>query len=541
MISNKMGITLADTLGTVKPWASFIQNFAYLNKQILPDDKVDENADTKIKGGFVSEPKKGKHNWVMLVDISSAYPRLSMMGFNMSPETYLSPRELPEDIRELNIRYFNDEDEEKRLNLYLKEKDIFNKYTQLLKKYHYSAGVNGAIFTQEKLGIIPQLVKMIYDDRKQQKNKMLEYKQKAANTTGKEKEHFLYLSQQYNTAQMVSKVLINSLYGALGNRYFKLFNIHIARAITSNTRFFIRLLNHNLQKSLEKYAQAEYIVYNDTDSGYLTLNAIVQKYQEKYPNKTKNDIVDFLDNFGKKILSKIIQDTIDEFADILNAYNKDVIEADREVIADVGIFLNKKKYVLRVLDNEGVRYKEPDIKAMGVEIARSSTPPFFKNKLKESLDIIFDYDAAQLKKWLNDVRKEVTKQPLPDIAKTSSIGSLDYDLDKAEFKDGRKVAIPINSRGALAVNRWIQQNNLSTRYTEINTGDKVKLLYLKQPNPLGQDIMAFIDPGVAEEFRDYVDYDKNFEKYFMAALEILIDPLGWKSQLHHSTSDLDEW
>jgi len=180
MVSSKMGITVNNALGTVKPWASYICNCAYLDKKIPPVIKIDEDADTSIKGGFVSEPEKGKHRWLVSVDINSAYPNLSMRGFNMSPETYVPKSKLPDRLKELNAKYFKDEDEGSRFDLYLNNPEVFNEYTSLLKEHNYSGAIAGAIFTRDYKGIIPSLVEKIYAERKMQKAEMLDWKQKAA-------------------------------------------------------------------------------------------------------------------------------------------------------------------------------------------------------------------------------------------------------------------------------------------------------------------------------------------------------------------------
>ena len=268
-IASKMGVNIPDSMGTVKPWSAYINNIAYLENKILPNSDVDDNADTSIKGGFVAEPVTGKHEWLISVDINSAYPNLSMRGFNMSAETYVAPRDLPPEMREINLTYFNDEDEERRFKLYLEQPEIFNKYSELAYKYNYSLGINGAVFKKDNLGIIPRLVKEIYAERKAQKSEMLKWKQEAEkhNHETDEYKRAKYMEIQCNTNQMVSKVLINSLYGCLGNKFFRLFNINIARAITANTRFYIHLLNHRLNEYLfKKTGVQNSVVYNDTDS-----------------------------------------------------------------------------------------------------------------------------------------------------------------------------------------------------------------------------------------------------------------------------------
>jgi DNA polymerase elongation subunit (family B) len=345
----------------------------------------------------------------------------------------------------------------------------------------------------------------------------------------------------------VSKVLINALYGGLANKYFKLFNIEIARSITSQTRFYILLLNHRINESLQKIYPSEesYVVYNDTDSVYVSIepliDALVQK--GKIPNDSQK-ITDWIDNFVKKKIDPVVESVNDEFAKAFNAFDKDVIKAEREVISDVSVFANKKQYFMRVIDDEGVRYKDDlYLKFTGIELAKSTIPPFFKKKLRESVDIILDKDINELKEWVKGVKSEVLSLPLSEISKTTGIGSLDYDLEKDKFKDGRKVAIPINSRAGLATNKVIEKNDdYKHRFNKINVGDKVKVLPLQLPNPIGQPVFAFVDPLFAEEFRDYVDYDTVFEKNFLAPLKIMIDAIkDWGQKIDQKTEELDEW
>jgi DNA polymerase elongation subunit (family B) len=545
MVASKMGVLISDSMGTTKPWASYIENYAYLNKQILPPD-VKSDSNEKVKGGLVTDPRRGKHKWVFSIDINSAYPNLGMRGFNLSPETYVFPKDVPEDLQSIINKHFNNENEFERFDLY-RSGEIFPEYTSLLEKYNLSGSVSGGVYKKDFKGIIPTLVEKIYTDRKEQKRKMLEYQQKAADATGKEKERFKYLSQQYKTAQLVSKVLINALYGGLANKYFKLFNIEIARSITSQTRFYILLLNHRIDEALQKIYPSEesYIVYNDTDSVYVSIDplidALVQK--GKIPNDSQK-ITDWIDNFVKKKIDPVVESVNDEFAKAFNAFDKDVIKAEREVISDVSVFANKKQYFMRVIDDEGVRYKDDlYLKFTGIELAKSTIPPFFKKKLRESVDIILDKDINELKEWVKGVKSEVLSLPLSEISKTTGIGSLDYDLEKDKFKDGRKVAIPINSRAGLATNKVIEKNNdYKHRFNKINVGDKVKVLPLQLPNPIGQPVFAFVDPLFAEEFRDYVDYDTVFEKNFLAPLKIMIDAIGdWGQKIDQKTEELDEW
>jgi hypothetical protein len=142
---------------------------------------------------------------------------------------------------------------------------------------------------------------------------------------------------------------------------------------------------------------------------------------------------------------------------------------------------------------------------------------------------------------VQSVKKEAMTRPLSDIAKITGVSSLDYDLERPQYNEnGQKIAIPINSRAALITNRIIDnREDFRHRYNKIQANDKMKMLYLKVPNPLISDVFAFVDNAFAEEFRKYVDFDKNFDKFFLKPLEIMTEPLGWN--LRKQTEELDEW
>lgn len=173
-ISEKMGILFSDALGTVKPWAQYIANSAYQQNLIMP--MKTEHEHPNIVGGFVRHPLIGKHKWVMNLDVNSMYPNLSITAFNMSPETYTTLDKIPNDLKDLILSIIDGQDEHKFLDLDDKRKQLLS---EKLKKYHYSMGINGALFKQEATGIIPQLVTEIYDQRKAFKKQMLKYQAKS--------------------------------------------------------------------------------------------------------------------------------------------------------------------------------------------------------------------------------------------------------------------------------------------------------------------------------------------------------------------------
>lgn len=341
----------------------------------------------------------------------------------------------------------------------------------------------------------------------------------------------------YNTRQLVEKTLINSLYGAMANKWFPLFNESMAAAITGNGRFFIQKLAKNIESTLQGLMQQDkpYIVYGDTDSVYYHIEPFVNKYIEKNPGLPIGKYVTWADEFEKKIIQPIIEKTINEFAYQLNAYNKDKIGAEREIIADAAVFTAKKKYYARVRDSEGTRYPDdaPKIKVMGLEIIKSSTPPWSKKYLKEAIPHILDKDENDLRNWIKSIKNEFIKVDLNQIAGVGSVSRIDYVI-------GEK-GIPFGSRAAIMHNKYIKDNNLEDQYAPIQAGDKCKRIFLRTPNIFDAEVIAYTNDGFVKEIlkSDCVDYDTQFEKNFMKPLDLMVAPL--KYNLEKETEDLEDW
>ena len=301
MLSSLMGVNGKDIMGTTKPWSQLIQNFTYKQNKITPDFE-DKKVDVSIKGGFVPNPQKGKVKDVFSVDINSAYPLLSMCGFNMSPETYVPEHKIPDDLKDLRDTLFNDEDEQRRYEDYKSGK--LNDFSNLLKKYNLSCGINGAFFKKDFDGIVPQLVSKFYSSRKAEKKNMLKAKQDYENTKDLKYKEIETVS---NVKQMAFKILINYLYGALGNQYFKLFNLEIARAITGNTRFYIQILGNNINNYLQSIKQRDksYWIYSDTDSvvgsSIINVNNNKIKIEDYYNSIRSDEIITSNNAFIKKV------------------------------------------------------------------------------------------------------------------------------------------------------------------------------------------------------------------------------------------------
>jgi hypothetical protein len=339
--------------------------------------------------------------------------------------------------------------------------------------------------------------------------------------------------------QLTLKILINSLYGALGNKHFTLANPDMAAAITSSGRFFIQLVANNVERELQALLPSDkpYIIYGDTDSFYYSLQTIVSRKFGENANASTPGIVDWVDSFEKKVVQKIIQDSIAEYAEILNIDDPTQIGVEREIISDRAFFVAKKRYAARVLDSEGVRFSldDPYIKTMGLEIARSSTPKWVKQKLQESISVILDNDQYGVRKWRDETKLQYQNQPLEDICAVQSVNSLDYDLNEK--------GVPQGSKAALAHNNWVKQQGLEGEIELLQPGEKYKRCYLLTPNRFGTEIISFSDSKIAKIIEEdgIFDYQTNFQKQFEQPLERMVESMNYDIRDVPVFGSLDDW
>lgn len=562
-----MGVNFSDALGTLKPWGSYLLNEFYKEKIICPSDE-ERTEKVNIIGGFVRDPIKGKHHWIISEDVNSMYPMLSMAGSNMSPETFIPVHKAPMELRELILAYYNDQDENRLLNL---DQSIKDKTRELLVKYNCSMGINGALFSNVHIGLIPKLVLDIYNGRKKDKKTMLKYdrayeKFRSLLKTASDgesstdiKDPLEYLDNEellqglsksqleklidiaesksnfYNTEQYVKKILINSLYGALGNPNFVLFNEKIAQAITGNGRYFIQMTANNMENYLQSLIKSEkpYVMYGDTDSFYTQIEPIMSKYIAENPGKSLNDYVDYADKFELDNMQPIVQKSIENFAELFNAYNPGVIGMKRENIMPVAVFVAKKKYFASVMDSEGTRYPEddPHIKVMGLELARATTPNWCKKYLSEAMKFILNNDPAKLSQWIDNIKNSFTDADVQDLAMNGSVKSVNYKLDDK--------SIPWMSKAAIYHNMFVKENKLEGEINLLKGGDKCKLIMLKTPNRFRTDRIAYTSDAIIPYVKDCIDYDQCFEKTFINPLQNILDALN--IDLKAKTCDLADW
>lgn len=494
-----------DIYSSVRTWDCIIFNALLKDNIIVRNpEPLDPSLDRQIMGAFVKEPKPGKYDWVVSFDATSLYPSI-MMSFNMSPETLIDGEKYLADDEKSIVKLINKE---------------FN--TDKLKEKNVTMVANGQCFRKDVKGILPRLIEYYFGMRQKVKKQMIDY-QKLYEETKDEK--FLKHVTALNSKQMAAKILMNSLYGACGNVYFRFYDIRLAEGITMTGQYIIRSVANKLNNYLNNQCDTkniDYSFYSDTDSTYLTLGKLVEKFFNK---KTPLEKVELIDKACEENLSKIIDSVCNDIFVYLNVYQKK-ISFKREIIADSGIWLAKKRYALNVYNSEGIVYDQPKLKVQGMEIVRSSTPASVRSALKDSVGIVLRESEESLKKFVSKLEERWSKLDYQDIAFPRTVNGVGkYKDENNIFKKGT----PIHVRGALIYNFLIQSKNLDKKYQYILEGDRIKFLYLREPNPLGTNVITFTHI-IPPEFNidEYIDYEMMFEKAFLDPLNSLLDSVGWK-------------
>ena len=241
---------------------------------------------------------------------------------------------------------------------------------------------------------------------------------------------------KYHNFQLVRKIQLNSAYGAIGNQYFRYYSTELAEAITLSGQLAIQWIAQKLNEFINKMIgtnNEDYVIASDTDSVYLNLNSIVNKFVSTSDTNKK---IDYIDNVSNKIILPFIDKKFKELSNIMNAY-ENKMQMEREVIADKGIWTAKKRYMLNVLDSEGVRYSEPKLKIMGIETTRSSTPEYVRKHLKEAIHITMNGTNDEMISFIEKCKSEFYSLPAEEIAFPRSVNGMSKYYDNNIGAPGR--------------------------------------------------------------------------------------------------------
>tara|TARA_B100001057_G_scaffold264928_1_gene265140 strand:+ start:964 stop:3435 length:2472 start_codon:yes stop_codon:yes gene_type:complete len=487
----KGGVNYQDTFGVTAIWESIICRKLYQNNIITPltqveDDYIIQDNKSHIAGGYVKDPIPGKYQWVVSFDLNSLYPNIIVQN-NMSPETRM------------------------------KHIDDPNKFVRAANETYYR---------KDFQGILPQIIEEYYDERVSIKNMMLAAKSQM------QKGYTFELDKEISNLenrQMAIKILLNSLYGALANKHFLYFSTGLAEGVTITGQKAIKWSQETMNKELNKLLKTDkdYVIAIDTDSLYVNFGPLIEKFAPNNP-------VLFLDQICKEHFEPAIAKAYEEFYKMHNAYKNRMVMA-REAISDIGIWTAKKRYILNVHNNEGVQYAEPKLKIMGIEAIKSSTPEVVRNKFKEAFKLIISGTESEAQKFIAEFKGQFKNLQPEDVAFPRRVTNItDWHDRKTIFKK----SCPIHVRGSLLHNYYLKQNKLDNKYELITNGDRIKFVYLKLPNSIKQNVVAFKDVLPKElKLHNYINYDLQFEKTFIEPLNLILNPIGWSAEEQATLED----
>ena len=497
-VAYKGGVNYSDTFGTTAIWESIIYR-KLLSEKVVSDISRKEIYKSKFAGGYVKEPQIGAHDWVVSFDLNSLYPNI-IVQWNMSPETIV------------------DQSEASGVEYYLASSKVTNPY---------AVAANGSTYRKDIDGVIPRIIEDYYDDRRSIKNMMLAAQSEFQKSKSLELDKEI---NKLNNQQMAIKILMNSLYGALGNQYFKYFDLRLAEGVTLSGQLAIQWAERSMNKAMNDLlgTNEDYVIAIDTDSLYVNFGPMVKKLNPKNP-------VQFLDKICKEHFEPILAKSYDKLFSHMNCH-KSRMEMGREVIADRGIWTAKKRYILNVHNSEGVQYAEPKLKIMGIEAIKSSTPEVCRDKFKEIFKVIISGTETDTQAFIKEFKTLFKSLPPEEIAFPRSVSSIsDWQDRHSIYKKGT----PIHVRGSLLYNKYLKDSRLTKKYEIITNGSRIKFCYMKMPNPLQENVMAFPEI-IPNEFKldNYIDYDLQFDKTFVDPLKLILDAVGWKPE---PMASLDEF
>ena len=499
------GVNYSDTLGTTAIWDSILYRDLADKGIVVPPNE--EKFKSDFAGGYVKAPQVGMHDWVVSFDLNSLYPHI-IMQCNMSPETIVDYTVTGVDV----------------------DKCLARSNNKNPKPDEYAMAANGTLYRKDKQGVIPAIIETIYAERKATKKRMLAAQQDLVNADKSDKKLIYQLEKQVailDNQQMAAKILMNSLYGAMGNRWFRYYDLRVAEGITLTGQLAIRWAEQAFNGFMNKVCQTknfDYVIAIDTDSNYVNFGPLVKKLG--LDTKPVKEVVDIIDKMVKDQFEPMIAKAYDDMAIHMNAYAQKMV-MEREVIADKGVWTAKKRYILNVHNSEGVEYKEPKLKMMGIEAIKSSTPEVCRVAMRELFKVIMTGSQSNTQKAIEAFKNHFYTLPPEQISFPRGVSDVIKWRDrKTVYKKGT----PIHVRGALMYNHAIKERGLKD-YESIQNGDKVKFCYMRKPNPIRENVISFPDYLPQElQLHKYIDYSTMFDKTFLDAVDPILSAIGWTSE-----------
>lgn len=555
-LSNKIAhentVLLQTTMGAVAVTEQAIVNECHRRGFQVPNrPKRDDSEDTQAAGAYVAYPKEGIHDWIGSLDINSLYPS-AIRALNMGPETIIGQ------LRPTMTEEYIKGQIAKGKSFAAAWEGLFGslEYTSVMKKEigtdivvdwedgrsdHLSAAeiyelifesrhpfmlsANGTIFTWEREGIIPGLLKRWYAERKEMQAKLKE----CINASNKIEEEY------WDKRQLVKKINLNSLYGAILNPGCRFFD----KRIGQSTTLVGRQIAKHMAGKVNEIITGEYnhvgkaIIYGDTDSCYFSAYKTLQPDIEAgHIPWTKETVITLYDQIGAEVNTTFPKFMEDAFH--CPHSRGEVIKAGREVVGFKALFITKKRYAVLVYDKEGKRKdkdgKPGDIKAMGLDLKRSDTPEFMQNFLSEVLTkVLTDATEEEILNMISAFRTEFKARPGWEKGSPKRANNI-TEYQKKEEKQG-KANMPGHVRASI---NWNTLKRMFNDKYSMNITDGAKVIVCKlKDNPLGFTSVAYpVDElRLPQWFKDLpFNHDEMESTIIDNKINNLIGVLNWDIQ-----------
>lgn len=548
-------VNYTDPFKQVRIWDAIIYYDLY-DKQISIPAKADHEKLLDYAGAYVKDPQVGKHAWIASFDVNSLYPSI-MREWNISSDRHLPLQWLKDYLRTMEsanptiqavqptdcvpINWIDQNPDPKDIPAIkwaltalidhithtsvddmLKDLDMDNPYPWL-KVLGVCVSANAQVYRSDSSGFLSIILAKMYQDRKRAKDKETQAKKKIQTaTTEIEKKKFENEASTWGLEQNTKKILLNSLYGSIGNNFARWFDIRHAESITLTGQLIIRYVANKVNEFLvsDLGIKRDYVLASDTDSILVTLGPVVSNMA-----KDTNTLVDIIDKYCEVKLQPIINKAFKDIHEKLNT-QESILAMKREAIAEHGVWTAKKRYLLWIHDNEGIRYNPPKLKIVGIEAVRSSTPKFARKIIKQALEHFVKADQDAFYNLLETAETEFNKKPFEDIASPRSVnGLLDYPI---LTNGGFSNKTPVHVKGSLVYNRIVTAAGLDSKYPLIHNGQKIRFCYLKEENPFKVNVIAAPNKLPTElHIEEFLNRTEQFEKTVLQPLETIIKYAGW--------------
>ena len=477
-------------------------------------------SDDKFAGAYVQQPQSGKHDWVYDLDITSMYPSV-IRSLNISPETKIGKVkgwDAEEFLKDNNKKTYSvtNRNGKKMGNLTETElKDYFD-------KTNVSIGSNGVMYRTDKQGLIPALLTKWFNDRVEMRKLVRKFNDEG----DKDKEEY------FDRRQYLQKILLNSLYGVLGLPVFRFYDLDNAEATTltgqSLIKFSKKITNHFYNKELG--TNKDYVIYIDTDSIFASAVPLIQK---RFPNQ----------ELSETMMTQRISEVCGEVQDYLNTsydyFSKKFLNIDnhefdikQEVIAKTGLFITKKRYGLRIINDAGRKVNKIQVK--GLDTVRSNFAVAMKELLQNVLDdILADVPKEQIderimkfKRNMNMLHYDVMANPIG----VKGIGKYRVKDEETSFAKYKKGA-PVHVKASINYNSILEHWYEGRKYEKITNGSKIKWVYLKD-NKFGFDTIAYKGyedpPQILDFIKQHIDHKKMFQQAMSKKIGMFYKAMKWE-------------